>query len=234
MASLTKVIRIPQTLLSSYMGALCQRYKTARLRALKEDPQAFSSTYDKESQFDDSVWAERLQNPQAKTFVTLRAEETGGAESSEIEQLSANEWLGMIVLLGPRALPTDGSESKTPWKPFLAASDIDQPLDLATIADSEAAYVAFSMFVLAEARRQGLGRKLVQTSVEAARAEAMSMGATRANIGLWAEAQNEAARKLYEGCGFRLLPHDPAMDALENPQVAMGKLLEFKSDGDSE
>ncbi|KLJ06326.1 hypothetical protein EMPG_10258 [Blastomyces silverae] len=234
MASQTKVICIPQTLLASSIGALCQRYKTARLRALKEDPQAFSSTYDKESKFEDKTWAERLQNPQAKTFVAVRTEAIGGIEISEIEQLSANEWLGMVVLFGPRALPADGSESRNPWKHFLAPSNLNQPSDPATIADSEAAYVAFSMFVLAEARRQGLGRKLVQASVEAARAEAMSMRATRANIGLWAEAQNEAAQRLYEGCGFRFLPHDPVLDALEHPAVAMGKLVEFKSGGDSE
>ncbi|KAL2362863.1 hypothetical protein RJZ56_004240 [Blastomyces dermatitidis] len=159
MASQTKIICIPQALLSSSMGALCQRYKTARL------------------QFDDTVWAERLQNPQAKTFVVVRTETTGDTEISAIEQLSADEWLGMIVLLRPRALPADGSESKTPWNSFMAASNINQSPDPATIAASEAAYVACSMFVLAEARRQGLGRKLVQASVEDAWAEAMSMRA---------------------------------------------------------
>ncbi|PGH07968.1 hypothetical protein GX51_01408 [Blastomyces parvus] len=233
MASQAKVICVPQPLLSSSLGALCQRFKTARLRALQEDPKAFSSTYDKESKFDDATWAERLQNPQAKTFVALRAETTNGAEISEIEQLSATEWLGMIVILGPRALAADGSESETPWKPFLAASNINEPPDPATLVDAEAAYLAFSMFVLAEARRQGLGRKLVEAGVEAVRAEAMSMRAARANIGLWAEAQNEAALRLYEGCGFRFLPHDTVMDVLENPQVAMRKLVEFKVDEDS-
>ncbi|OAX80162.1 hypothetical protein ACJ72_05507 [Emergomyces africanus] len=60
-----EVIRVPQNIPSSSMELLCQRYKTARLRALKEDPQAFSSTYDRECKFDDETWlnASRTRSP---------------------------------------------------------------------------------------------------------------------------------------------------------------------------
>ncbi|OJD13500.1 hypothetical protein AJ78_06047 [Emergomyces pasteurianus Ep9510] len=226
----TKVICVPQNLPSSSMGLLCQRYKTARLRALKEDPQAFFSTYDRESKFDDETWTARLQNPLAKTFAAIRTEETGGADVSDIDQLTRNEWLGMIVLFGPRALPTDGSESNTPWKPFLPPANFNEPPDPSSIAGSEAAYVALSMSVLVEARRQGVGRKLIGASTEAARVEAISMRASRANIGLWVEAENVPAQRLYHGCGYSVLPADPALEAGHGPgisQVTMGKLVEL-------
>ncbi|KKZ64460.1 hypothetical protein EMCG_09554 [[Emmonsia] crescens] len=234
MAPERRVICVPQNLpSSSSLAQLCQNYKTARLRALKEDPQAFSSTYDRESQFDDATWAERLQNPLSKTFVAIHTEEADGTETSDMEQLTRNKWLGMIVLFGPRALPADGSECNTPWKPFLPPANLTEAPDPASIAGSEAAYVAFSMFVLVEARRQGLGRKLVGASVEAARVEAISMRASRANIGLWVEANNQSAQRLYEACGFNFLPDDPALKAghgVEIPQVVMGNLVELSGE----
>ncbi|OAX80163.1 hypothetical protein ACJ72_05508 [Emergomyces africanus] len=139
----------------------------------------------------------------------------------------------MIVLFGPRALPADGSESNTPWKPFLPPANLTEPPDPSSIADCEAAYIALSMSVLVEARRQGLGRKLVGASTEAARVEAISMRASRANIGLWVEAKNDAAQRLYQGCGYSFLPDDPALNAghgVQIPQVTMGRLVDLFGD----
>ncbi|KAG5295206.1 acetyltransferase [Histoplasma ohiense] len=232
LASSTAVIHVPQTLPSSSVGLLCERYKTARLRALKETPQAFSSTYHREAEYDDAIWVQRLRNPLSKTFVALRTERRGGTETSDIELLAANEWLGMIVIFGPRALPADGSGSKTPWKPFLSSVNLNEPPDPTAIVGYEAAYVAFSMFVLIDARRQGLGRSLVQASIETVRAEADSMHATRANIGLFVEAKNQAAQRLYKGCGFIFLQGDSSLNGVEINQVAMGKIVELPG-GDS-
>ncbi|EEH46732.2 uncharacterized protein PADG_02830 [Paracoccidioides brasiliensis Pb18] len=230
MASETKVIHVPREWPSPTFGErLCQLYKAARLRALKEDPQAFLSTYDRESKFNDATWVQRLRNPLSNTFVAIRTE-ADSAEISEIEHVSQNEWLGMIVLLGPKALPADGSESQTLWNPFLQPASHTEAADPLSIVDSEAAYIAVSMFVLPEARRQGVGRKLIETSVEAARVEANSMRASRANIGLWVEAENVSAQKLYEACGFRFLSDDPALIAAHGvmtAQVLMGRLVEL-------
>ncbi|PGH17204.1 hypothetical protein AJ79_01342 [Helicocarpus griseus UAMH5409] len=228
MAPSTRVIQVHRPLASSPLEEqLCQRYKTARLRALKEDPQAFSSTYEQESKFNHADWAKRLRNPLGKTFAVVRTE--AGNNATEIEHLTGNEWLGMIVFIGPRALPADGSESNTPWKPFLPPADNNEAPSLASIEGSEAAYVAVSMFVLAEARRQGLGRKLIGAGVEAVRQEAISMRATRANVGLWVEADNKPSQRLYEECGFSFLPKDPALQGGlgVDSQVVMGKVIEL-------
>src|SRR5262245_44366178 len=67
------VIQVPREFSSALqLQELCHRFKALRLRALHEDPDAFTSTYADEAQFSDEIWATRLQNPFAKTFVAVR------------------------------------------------------------------------------------------------------------------------------------------------------------------
>ncbi|WP_165969509.1 GNAT family N-acetyltransferase [Nonomuraea terrae] len=67
-----------------------ERLKHVRLRALRDTPDAFASTYESESAFPAETWAERLTNPESRWWVAragdgtdvglvcLRMEETGG------------------------------------------------------------------------------------------------------------------------------------------------------------
>ncbi|KAK2739542.1 hypothetical protein FQN55_009418 [Onygenales sp. PD_40] len=221
MTAATKVLQVPKESPSSeILQGLCDRFKTARLRALREDPSAFSSKYETESQFENAFWAKRLQNPLAKTFVAVRteADRPTQTEDNDLELLARNEWLGMVVLLGPRALAADGTESNAPWRPFLPPADPNQPPDTASIAGSEAAYLAVSMFVLAEARKQGLGRRIIEKSVEAVQREAKSLGASRLSVCLLVEPDNGTAQRLYERCGFVFLPADPVLKKTMNTE----------------
>lgn len=43
-----------------------QHYRDLRLRALKEEPQAFSSTYESSVKHSDSLWMERLKDAEAE------------------------------------------------------------------------------------------------------------------------------------------------------------------------
>ncbi|PGH05389.1 hypothetical protein AJ80_08357 [Polytolypa hystricis UAMH7299] len=234
-----KILQVPKTLSSpSLQALLCQRFKTARLRALQEDPSAFSSAYETEALFADEIWAKRLLNPASKTFVAVwccerEEEDVESGDQSDIDVLVENEWLGMVVLLGPRttaATPPPAAVSTTspsgpkprfPWSVFLPPNDPFSLTDPSRLHGSEAAYLAVSMFVLREVRRQQLGRKLIEASVEAVRDEVKALSATRGNIGLGVIRENVAARRLYERLGFEYLPVDD-MPKAEGEAVEMG------------
>ena len=229
-----EVLLVPQgPTPASTLQKLGERYRTARLRALREDPDAFSSTYEREVQFEPEEWVKRLQNPEAKTFVAIRLPaadtETGEPLSvSHAEKLAENEWLGMIVLIGPRTLSP--ADCLTPWKPF-TTSQKDGNATTSTFADQEITYFAVSMFVFREMRRQGLGRKLIEISLDTARQDAASLKATKLTIGLVLAAENTAAMDLYRKCGFVLLPPDPNLANLAKSTdegiSGMGRTLEL-------
>ncbi|KAK2806478.1 hypothetical protein FQN50_005761 [Emmonsiellopsis sp. PD_5] len=234
MTTATKVLQVPNEFPSpEILQALCERFKTARLRALREDPSAFSSKYETESQFENAFWAKRLQNPLAKTFAAVRTTTEvdcpAQTEDNDLELLARNEWLGMVVLLGPRALAADGTESNAPWRPFLPPADPNQPPDTESIAGSEAAYLAVSMFVLAEARKQGLGGRIIEKSVEVVRQEAKSLGASRLSVCLLVEPDNGTAQRLYERCGFVFLPADPVLkETVNTEEKGMRKVVSLE------
>lgn len=48
-----------------------EEYKAFRLYALKNEPEAFGSTYEREVKFTDEEWYSRLANPEAVTFFAL-------------------------------------------------------------------------------------------------------------------------------------------------------------------
>lgn len=51
-------------------------YKHLRLAGLKQDPEAFSATYETEAEFPHEKWLARIENPQARTFIALDDGET--------------------------------------------------------------------------------------------------------------------------------------------------------------
>lgn len=216
-----EVILVPRSPTSpSTLEKLCTRFRTARLRALRDDPNAFFSSYEKEIQFEPREWVNRLQSPEARMFVAIcpaaseteTETETSESLSEDAEKLAENEWLGMIVLIGPRALSP--ADSLTPWKPFTTGQKDDPASTTRTFADQDITYFAASMFVLHEMRRRGLGRKLIEMSIDSVRHEAASLRVTKSTIGLALEAENKAAMELYQKCGFELLPHDPSLKEL--------------------
>ena len=67
-----------------------QSYKTLRLRALKVDPKAFGSSYEKESQAPDEKWQERLSNDNWILFAKAEGQLVGmmGAFQTETDKAS--------------------------------------------------------------------------------------------------------------------------------------------------
>ncbi|KAL1954245.1 hypothetical protein VTO42DRAFT_1478 [Malbranchea cinnamomea] len=242
MSAEAEVVLVPQGSVSQpTLEKLCKRFRAARLRALREYPSAFSSTYETESLFEDEVWLKRLQNPDSKTFVAICPfpsldidESTGNNDDTELK-LIENEWIGMIVVLGPKVLAAESLGSVACWKAFTAPRQSSPTAS--EVENKEVGDFAVSMFVLPEMRGQGLGGKLIEASLNLVRREAASFKASRANVSLCVEAENHAAIKCYERCGFEFLPDDPTLEEFTTIHgakvVGMCRTLELPSGSSS-
>lgn len=139
-----------------------ERSRAIRLRALRDAPLAFASTYEREIAFQPELWQERI---------------AGSA------QFLAEDATGEVI--GTASGRGDPDRSDT--------------------------VLLVAMFVVAEARRSGVGEQLVRAVVAQARTD----GASRVRLHV-VETNHDAAR-LYARCGFARtgvtepLPHAPEL-----------------------
>jgi ribosomal protein S18 acetylase RimI-like enzyme len=130
-------------------------FRTFRLRALADAPQAFSTTLAEAEAMHGSVWEQRVSDGAAgvKSVMMVAAD------------ASTDVWLGMTV----------------------GVRDPD---------DAALAHVV-SVWVAPEARRSGAARRLLEAVHDWARARSVRM------MRLGVADTNVAARRLYEGAGYR-------------------------------
>lgn len=153
------------------------KFASLRLLALKSDPSAFGSTFERESAFTQGQWMARLSVPERATMVLPNSPSPDA------------EWVGTIAVLVPSDITFDSL----------------QPLREAGVADGNVnnIYVLVGMWVRPDHRRKGLGKKLVQSAIEYVRDHAEARGAGRALLALQVSATNMSARSLYIGMGFQ-------------------------------
>lgn len=77
----------------------------------------------------------------------------------------------------------------------------------------------FGMYVRPEHRRRGIARALVETVLKTARSDASTQ-----LVQLTVVADNPAARRLYESCGFRVFGIEPYANRVEERYVALAHL----------
>jgi GNAT superfamily N-acetyltransferase len=157
-----------------------QRIKAFRLFSLQVAPDAFLSTYAREVAFTDDVWYGRLTNPDAFTFVAL--------QSSRV--------VGSLALVGP--LPSRPEERTPLANPWLQTNgDTAAP-----VKEPDASHWRINgMFVLPEARGQGVAKGLIEKSIVLGREMAVLSGKEFiASIAV--DDDNLPAKSLYEKCGF--------------------------------
>ena len=194
----------------SELTTIANKFREIRLKSLQIAPEAFASTYEGESRRGLEHTLERLRNPKATHFIALKESNQRHPSSergSDIERLLDQEWLGLIVLLGP---VEDTSESVSTEKdPFLnmAGSGKEESM----IADSEMRdsltalhFHLNAVFVDPAARGMGLGGSLIDAAVQRARRETNKYHASlRVTISVYDK--NKAARKIYEKAGFEVV-----------------------------
>lgn len=83
-----------------------EAYRQARLRALKESPEAFAATYEEETEFDESLWRERMtrsarlvaeQDSEVVGIVSVRGHEDSRDDDQEELFENAAEVFGLWV-----------------------------------------------------------------------------------------------------------------------------------------
>jgi len=120
-----------------------------------------------------------------------------------VQRLLESEWLGQVTLLGPKALPQEGTETSKPWQVFSGPNVTEAP-GLKKLQNAHATYLIVGMFVLPHGRRKGHGRRLIERALMTARDQAKGASAARVTVGIIVEPGNHAARRLYEGAGFEI------------------------------
>ncbi|KAI2466388.1 hypothetical protein F4781DRAFT_434457 [Annulohypoxylon bovei var. microspora] len=192
-------------------------YKPFRLGALKQYPDAFGSTYDREINFTNDDWLSRIKNPLAKTFVAVR--------TLDGRVLSATS------LIGPMPNPDPSSN------PLQASTEMrdgsDQHHNHGNTQVSPLSFQISAVYTTPEARGQGLAKALVKTASEQAIGSAKGQE-RQLSLSLVVSASNSAAIGLYTSCGFvvdeggprtsfnphKNLPSDELRSSLHAPPVA--------------
>lgn len=186
--------------------ALARKLRQLRLTALKLSPEAFASSYDIEQQRGIDHTLERLSNPKAATLVALRvATAGGGAEhrKNEIDQLLSTEWVGMVVLIGPRDAGKPPASARA--DPF---SCMTEPAVQCKIPEAQSSssttklhYHLNAVFVHPSARHIGLGKALINAALRKAKEQAKRFRREYV-CSILVDSWNITAWRLYESAGF--------------------------------
>lgn len=181
------VIRLPKlpNLTGGDSRQLAEKFRELRLLALKTAPECFASSYEVELEADLPRTVERLNDNQATQFVALQ-----GAPnlSDALTDLFDTRWVGMIVLIGPLALPIS------------AQSD---PLTQARSAVDSGRYHLNGVFVHPDMRRTGIGRALIAAALDKGKMDSTERG-KEFSCTIMVDSENSAGEELYKGFGFRV------------------------------
>ena len=176
---------------------LREKLKEFRLNSLKVNPEAFASTYADEVKFDDDVWEKRLTNPLAISLCAIQAA-SDGSRTDNLSTLIENDWLGAMVVIGPKEDGTTGLHaSRSPWETVTPDKS-----GYASAAKTLPVYQLNGVYVIPGARGLGIGKKLTAATIQAAVSSASSHGFKAIRMQVRVEAENSAAQKLYSSCGF--------------------------------
>jgi GNAT superfamily N-acetyltransferase len=151
-------------------------YKAFRLFSLKYAPEAFGSTYARETAFEDNVWHERLRNPISNTFMAI-------GEAGQI--------ISMSTVVGPLAIGTRDMPPLGIPQTAHGGWDGSSPLHFRLNA----------IFTIPEARRKGISKALIETSVRYITDEARAKNKDTV-FSIIVDTDNLPARALYESAGF--------------------------------
>lgn len=204
--STLQVLQIPQVKDNTLANEYARRYQSIRLEALKLEPQAFSSKYETESGWPLHRFADRLKNPSSRTFIGIQSMNESKTVKSQ-QLLLQNHWQGTLTLLGPKFRGLEAiAATKPPWDLFEQPEGSEEPETQDPV--QQVVYLIVGVYVTAPARSKGAGRKLVQASLSAIKAEALALRASSALCIVMAGNENESGKTFWLRNGFKLVGED--------------------------
>ncbi|EHY55496.1 hypothetical protein HRR83_008926 [Exophiala dermatitidis] len=160
------------------------RLKELRLKSLKQDPDSFISNYASECDKPQEFWLDRLSESGVTHLVVVRRDPNAtklGNDSSLLD----GQWVGFAVLTTP-----DGDPSED-------------------IAHDPPEYNLMALYIDSDFRGQGLGKRLVQASIDTIRSHRAANGRASAACLITVRHGNDQALALYQKMGFSIIePND--------------------------
>lgn len=85
----------------SLIPGLIGKYRDLRLTGLKSSPSSFSSTFEIEAAFPDSVWESRLLRPGFETFICATIPDITSEDAKFDATADSVQWIAQVTLRGP-------------------------------------------------------------------------------------------------------------------------------------
>jgi GNAT superfamily N-acetyltransferase len=180
-----QINRLPKQWTDEELSEVVIPYKEFRLFALRTAPDAFAATYEQEVEFADERWIQRLKNLNATQFLATFKDDK--------EPWKRSKWLGMIVLVH--------NELHT-LNDFNQAKNVVSEQQLPDRLLQEVQYHMNAVFVDPMVQGKGLGKLLLQQTLEYAREDIKNRGYARAKVSTLLDSWNKVAYNLYQGQGF--------------------------------
>ncbi|THU92453.1 hypothetical protein K435DRAFT_672065 [Dendrothele bispora CBS 962.96] len=166
-------------------------YISIRLFALRTDPDSFSSSYAKETEFSLDQWRSRIDPSHRATFF---ATHSIGMENT---RLACGEWAALLSTLSPD---------------FFSSVNYKLPSTLSVSSLDNDFYVLVGLWVHPSHRRRGLARRLINASIDWVRKKVSSDGKTLLLVEV--HRANEAAIDLYRKTGFESVGEDESQQSI--------------------
>ncbi|PPQ98797.1 hypothetical protein CVT24_003355 [Panaeolus cyanescens] len=165
-------------------------YKLIRLSSLYTNPEAFGSTFARESLFTPETWFDRV-NGQARRIIFAIPAHIQHEILPSGCNLPNTFWMGTVCVLWPEMI-----KAIPPVDPY--------PLELARREEKGDVdvYMIVGMWVHPDSRRLGVGKALIHYAIQNVLAAESAGGEKQKVITLKVHEGNKAATALYQGVGF--------------------------------
>ncbi|KAI3331793.1 hypothetical protein HD806DRAFT_169716 [Xylariaceae sp. AK1471] len=175
-----------------------EQCKPFRLASLRQDPDAFGSTYAREIEFDDEAWLGRIKNPSVTTFVAVHSHDDRVVASTSL--------IGPL----PNANPVSNPYQVLSESERMPQSDGDVTNENNDTRGEPLCFQMAAVYTSPEARGRGLAKSLIKSATEEARKKARGQGRPLV-LSVVVYATNTAAISVYERCGFVRDPEGPKL-----------------------